>query len=710
MSVFAIDGSVATAGTGSPDIIYATGPSGEVIHPLAYDEQSQTMWGSRAMESRILYKSTDAGLTWTEVYAFPARLQNPSANVWYDKIYAVQVLPTGTILVSAANSPWDHNGTIYRSTDGGNTFSRARHMDGSDFEYTRGCSYPWAFDANDDYAIAGTYSYKDPDGATDRDVWASTDDGQHWYRVFHIEGKGNADVDAVNTHIHIARIDPDGGCWISVGDHDPGWSHLNQTYGLWHAPAAALTGSLGNAPAQVSDGDNDFGDFTRVYSHATSSNRRIRPVTVLFRNLPTGEKYAYLGEDDMTFSEKKTITRLRYDDGSYDEEVKADYTKPAGTSPSYNGGIFGMAKITDLYWVAAAPDMPFITPAASAAMFYTLDGGETWTRDPDFDVSVRNLVRVAVGGRVWGGRPPYDGIGPGYRPPLRAGFQPEQIEVDEATAVAFKDISGTTGQMMTWDWDFGDGGVDSAQHPLYQYGDDGIYTVSLTVTDSHGDSSTVAGTDLVTIVNADPAIPPLPDQVADEGQVFELNVPFTDGGVLDTHTALIDWGDGESGAALVDETGGAGNISGSHIYQNSGDYSVTVTVTDDDGGTAVSSLNVEVVCSGLPAPLSFEVITAYWASNSDFEQRRLSVDYNLSNPGTFNTYDARIVGSISSSGVIQATAMPVIQGAVAAGTTQTVTLQYFVPPNIEQFITTTYMTASDSCGNTFTYPGNMPGV
>src|SRR5690606_5190092 len=78
-----------------------------------------------------------------------------------------------------------------------------------------------------------------------------------------------------------------------------------------------------------------------------------------------------------------------------------------------------------------------------------------------------------------------------------------------------------------------------------------------------------------------------------EGDTFSLEgAGFTDAGTLDTHTAEIDWGDGSSGAGTVAETpfgppgstaGMSGTVAGSHVYGDSGEHTVTLTVTDDDG-------------------------------------------------------------------------------------------------------------------------------
>jgi len=70
---------------------------------------------------------------------------------------------------------------------------------------------------------------------------------------------------------------------------------------------------------------------------------------------------------------------------------------------------------------------------------------------------------------------------------------------------------------------------------------------------------------------------------------------FIDDGVLDTHTATVDWGDGSSPEpASILEINGSGDILGIHTYADDGNYQVTVTVTDDDGGFDRQSFNVSV--------------------------------------------------------------------------------------------------------------------
>ena len=72
------------------------------------------------------------------------------------------------------------------------------------------------------------------------------------------------------------------------------------------------------------------------------------------------------------------------------------------------------------------------------------------------------------------------------------------------------------------------------------------------------------------------------------GVTINTSANFTDPGVLDTHTAVWDWGDGSTSIGTVSETGGSGSVTGSHVYAAAGFYNVKVTVTDKDGGAGES--------------------------------------------------------------------------------------------------------------------------
>ena len=77
--------------------------------------------------------------------------------------------------------------------------------------------------------------------------------------------------------------------------------------------------------------------------------------------------------------------------------------------------------------------------------------------------------------------------------------------------------------------------------------------------------------------------------------LINVSASFTDPGVLDTHTAVWNWGDGNTLAGTVTEANGTGSVTGSHSYTNPGVYTVKVTVTDKDGGSSESVFEFVVV-------------------------------------------------------------------------------------------------------------------
>lgn len=78
----------------------------------------------------------------------------------------------------------------------------------------------------------------------------------------------------------------------------------------------------------------------------------------------------------------------------------------------------------------------------------------------------------------------------------------------------------------------------------------------------------------------DPA--PITDK-ADEGQPVILAFDFTDPGTLDVHTAVIDWGDGNTDIHVLPL--GERSLSLDHAYATGGVYTIAVTLSDDDTGS-----------------------------------------------------------------------------------------------------------------------------
>ncbi|MGB4966285.1 MAG: Ig-like domain repeat protein, partial [Microgenomates group bacterium] len=120
-----------------------------------------------------------------------------------------------------------------------------------------------------------------------------------------------------------------------------------------------------------------------------------------------------------------------------------------------------------------------------------------------------------------------------------------------------------------------------------------IYTITVTVTDV--DMGLDFNSTTVTVNNVAPSaiILSRTPTTINEGQSTALSGSFTDPGTLDTHTVTINWGDGSANTVLNLAAGVLTIPSTSHTYADdnpvgtpSDIYTITVTVADDDGGSA----------------------------------------------------------------------------------------------------------------------------
>ncbi|MDQ1255823.1 MAG: hypothetical protein QG656_417, partial [Candidatus Hydrogenedentes bacterium] len=172
-------------------------------------------------------------------------------------------------------------------------------------------------------------------------------------------------------------------------------------------------------------------------------------------------------------------------------------------------------------------------------------------------------------------------------PPVAA-FVALPTQANEGQTVQFYSQSTPgAGSIVSYLWNFGDGTTSTVQQPSHAYAAGGRYTVSLTVENTYTLRDTETKIDFITV-----NLPPQADFSADDTApwIRTQTVNFTnltDGGSLqdyfpDTWKQQMQWawtfGDGASSTAFEP----------THIYQNEGVYTVTLTATCAYGSDIVT--------------------------------------------------------------------------------------------------------------------------
>ncbi|HRT16140.1 MAG TPA: PKD domain-containing protein, partial [Methanoregulaceae archaeon] len=140
-------------------------------------------------------------------------------------------------------------------------------------------------------------------------------------------------------------------------------------------------------------------------------------------------------------------------------------------------------------------------------------------------------------------------------------------------SVQFTDSSQNN--VTSWSWQFGDGGTSTKQNPVHTYTAPGTYTVNLTVMNNCG-SGTASKPMYIT---AEPCPLPVADFSANRtsGKV-PLSVQFTDSSQNNVTSWSWQFGDGTTSIEQNPV----------HTYTVAGDYTVTLTVTNECGSDSAS--------------------------------------------------------------------------------------------------------------------------
>lgn len=173
-------------------------------------------------------------------------------------------------------------------------------------------------------------------------------------------------------------------------------------------------------------------------------------------------------------------------------------------------------------------------------------------------------------------------------PTANFSFTPAEPKVDEE--ISFKDESTDpdgASDIVSWEWDFGDGTKSTEQNPKKKYSQKKVYDVKLTVKDRAGLSSFIVKKVPVGVVppKADFSFSPTSPEVGDE-------VQFTDKSTDDGQIVSRQWDFGDGTTSTEQNP--------KKKYAQPGTFRVKLTVRDNDGAESIAEKSITVKASSKP--------------------------------------------------------------------------------------------------------------
>ncbi|MCL0035002.1 PKD domain-containing protein, partial [Dehalococcoidia bacterium] len=150
-------------------------------------------------------------------------------------------------------------------------------------------------------------------------------------------------------------------------------------------------------------------------------------------------------------------------------------------------------------------------------------------------------------------------------------YAPKEVEFDASRSFLSQ---GAT--LLYYEWDFGDGTRERGEKVSHKYEQPGSYTVSLRVSTTLGSSTTTKVIEVKNPVSAHFTVAPEDGPL---GTVFQFDASASSTAVGNIVSYRWDFGDGSPAGE---------GIHVNHEYASEGFWTVTLTVTNDYGGSAVS--------------------------------------------------------------------------------------------------------------------------
>ena len=163
------------------------------------------------------------------------------------------------------------------------------------------------------------------------------------------------------------------------------------------------------------------------------------------------------------------------------------------------------------------------------------------------------------------------------------------LSVDFSSAGSV-DLDGT---ITSYSWDFGDGTpVSTDANPSHTYADPGVFTAVLTLTDNDGATASVP----VTVTRVLNVFPSAAASATPSTGKAPLSVAFSSAGTVDTDGTIASYAWDFESDGTVDST----EANPTHVYPV-GEFTATLTVTDDSGDSDSKTVDVVSVANVAPA-------------------------------------------------------------------------------------------------------------
>ncbi len=174
--------------------------------------------------------------------------------------------------------------------------------------------------------------------------------------------------------------------------------------------------------------------------------------------------------------------------------------------------------------------------------------------------------------------------GPPNEPPV-VDFTWTPSAPDTGEEVTFTPTVTDPDTPFTYAWDFGDGTTSQTESPKHSFAEKKAYTITLTVTDSRGGSTTVTKT--LSVGNEPPVASfTVAKTTATVGEIIQFTDTSTDS---DGTVTAWEWNFGDG--ATSDQQ------NPTHAYAAAGTYTVSLVVTDDKGGQSAAATE-EITVTG----------------------------------------------------------------------------------------------------------------